>query len=138
MKQQKPTNKPRIKLTFKQRLFCRYYLETFGNGTEAVIKAGYKVKENRKSAACIASENLKKPKISQHINLSLKQIGLNDTTVQLHHLSLIKQDKNLHAKNRAIDMYYKLNGKYLSIKLEGGYDEKLKQFLDEMDKELPQ
>lgn len=137
MKQQKPTNKLRIKLTLKQRLFCRYYLETFGNGTEAVIKAGYKVKENRRSAACIASENLKKTKISQHINLSLKQVGLNDTTVLLHHLSLIKQNKNLHAKNRAIDMYYRLKGKYLPTKLEDDNDERLKQFLDKQAKRLP-
>lgn len=29
------------KLTLKQKLFCQYYLETFGNSTEASIMAGY-------------------------------------------------------------------------------------------------
>ncbi len=32
------------KLTIKQKRFCEYYLETLGNGTEAVIKAVYEVK----------------------------------------------------------------------------------------------
>jgi hypothetical protein len=45
-------------LTIKQRKFIKYYLE-LGNATEAVIKAGYDVKDNE-SAAQIGYENLRK------------------------------------------------------------------------------
>jgi len=132
------------KLTLKQRLFCRYYLETIGNGTEAVIKAGYKVKHknnqpDRILAKSIASENLTKPDISAYINLQLKQTGFNDTSVLLHHLSLINQNTNLHAKNKAIDMYYKVKGKYSpkQVGVEHGINERLKKFLDRQAKRLP-
>lgn len=46
------------KLRPKQKKFVDAYLET-GNGTEAVVRAGYDVKD-RNSAATIASENLRK------------------------------------------------------------------------------
>jgi len=48
----------RTQLTQKQETFCVKYFELL-NGTEAAIQAGYK----RKTAAVIASENLRKPKI---------------------------------------------------------------------------
>lgn len=118
MKQQKQVKKARRKkLTLKQKLFCQYYLETLGNGTEAVIRAGYKVtskegQPDRILAKSIASENLTKPYIRKHIDKLLKAKGFNDDSVKLQHLSLISQSKNLPVKVRAIDLYYKVKGDY--------------------------
>ena len=50
------------KLTAKQQRFCDEYLIDL-NGTEAAIRAGY----SKKTAAVIASENLKKPNIKKYI-----------------------------------------------------------------------
>lgn len=98
-------------LTLKQRRFCEYYLET-GNGTEAVIKAGYKIKGNMRLASVIASENLRKPNISTFISLKLERLGFDDTSIKKHHLFLISQFADLSVKAKAIDMYYKLKGTY--------------------------
>ena len=50
------------KLTAKQQRFCDEYLIDL-NGKEAAIRAGY----SKKTAAVIASENLKKPNIKKYI-----------------------------------------------------------------------
>ncbi len=109
--------KKKAKLTIKQKMFCKYYLETHGNGTEAVLRAGYKVgdkdgKPNRTTAKSIASENLTKPYIKEHINELLEVKGFNDESVKMQHLSLITQSENLSVKARAIDIYYKVKGNY--------------------------
>jgi len=106
------------KLTLKQRLFCDYYLNLQGNGTKAVIKAGYNVKGNKRLAATIASENLTKPNILAHIEQGLEKFGFNEGNIQKHHLFLIKQFANLSVKAKAIDMYYKLKGNYSAKKYE--------------------
>lgn len=109
--------KKKKRLTLKQKLFCKYYLETLGNATESVIRAGYGVKRksgqpDRILAKSLASENLAKPYIRKHINELLKAKGFNDESVKLQHLSLISQSKNLPVKVRAIDLYYKVKGDY--------------------------
>jgi phage terminase small subunit len=58
----KPKKKP--KLTLKQEKFVNKYIET-GNGTEAVIQAGYDT--NRDVARRISSENLTKPDIQKAV-----------------------------------------------------------------------
>ena len=109
-------------LTLKQKLFCQYYLENSGNGTNAVIKAGYRVnkngKLNRNLAKSIASENLTKPDIRKYIEELLKATGFNKESVKLQHLSLISQSENLPVKAKAIDMFYKLTGDYAATKIE--------------------
>lgn len=121
-----------MKLTFKQKQFCQHYIEACGNGTEAVVKAGYKVGKkgtvDRNLAKSIASENLTKPDVRKHIEQLLEAKGFNDESVQLQHLELISQTDNLSIKARAIDMYYKLKGKYtqnnnLDIEVKGVFDE---------------
>ena len=110
------------KLTYKQKIFCEYYIETYGNGTEAVIKAGYKLSKkgtiNKNLAKSIASENLTKPDIRKYIDELLEVSGFNDDSVKLQHLNLISQSDNLSVKAKAIDMYYKLAGKYSPTKVE--------------------
>ena len=51
-----------IKLTAKQQRFCDEYLIDL-NATQAAIRAGY----SEKTAAVIATENLRKPNISEYI-----------------------------------------------------------------------
>lgn len=55
---------PRTKPTYKQRAFARAYVEAEGNGTEAVIKAGYKVK-SRAVAKAMAPRLLATPVVQQ-------------------------------------------------------------------------
>jgi len=110
------------KLTLKQRLFCKYYLDGSGNATEAVIKAGYNVskkkgKPDRMLARNIASENLAKLGIKEYIRKRLDTIGLNDENVMRQHAFLINQFSDLPSKIRAIDMYYKKTGQYAATRL---------------------
>lgn len=104
-------------LTIKQKLFCRHYVETLGNGTEAVLRAGYKLSKksgrpDKNLAKSIASENLTKPDILAYINSLIEKAGLNDENVATQHWFLVNQNADLSVKTRAIDMYYKLKGKY--------------------------
>ena len=61
-------------LTIKQRKFLRAYIE-LGNLTEAVIRAGYKVKD-RDNASIIGWENLRK--LRPHIASILEMRGIDD------------------------------------------------------------
>ena len=128
------------KLSLKQKLFCQFYIENFGNGTIAVIKAGYKVdkngKMNRNLAKSIASENLTKPDIRKYIDELLEASGFNNESVKLQHLNLISQSKNLPVKVKAIDMYYRLSGKYSATKIEQTNPD-MEAALDRINKLLP-
>jgi len=97
-------------ITMKERLFCEHYLEQYGNGVQAVYKAGYKVK-NAIVASGIAYENLRKPHIYSYINSLLEERGYNDDNVAKQHAFLLQQHADLKTKAKAIEMYYKLRGK---------------------------
>lgn len=56
-----------LKLTPKQKLFCKYYLISL-NATDAAIKAGY----SKKTADVIGSENLVKPNIKEYLQSEMK------------------------------------------------------------------
>lgn len=56
------------KLSVKQQKFADNYIET-GNATQSAIDAGY----SKKTAAVIASENLTKPNIKEHIDKRMKE-----------------------------------------------------------------
>jgi len=113
--------KSKDKLTLKQRRFCDYYLECFGNATQAVIKAGYNISKkngtpDRNLAKSIASENLTKPDIVKYLQKGLEATGFNDKAIMKQHLFLINQFSNLSIKAKAIDMYYKKAGAYVPEK----------------------
>lgn len=138
----------KYKLEPKQKLFCDYWLINGYNGTQAVIDAGYDVypirkdgsksrEPNRRSASAISAENLTKLNIIQYINLQLDRSGLNDINVKAHHSYLINQFVDLAAKNKAIDMYYKLNGSYAAEKVEHGIEAEAADLLERMSKILP-
>jgi len=67
-----------IKLTDKQKLFVDYYVgEARQNATKAAKFAGY----SEKTAYSIGSENLRKPEISEQIEMRLKELTLSATAV---------------------------------------------------------
>jgi len=103
-------------LSLKEKLFCEKYLELKGNGVEAVIQAGYKVK-SRMIASSLSYEYLIKPHISNYITKMLEEYGFNDDNVTKQHLYLINQFGDLKSKGRGIDMFYKLKGSYAAEKI---------------------
>ncbi|MEK7498139.1 MAG: terminase small subunit [Patescibacteria group bacterium] len=111
------------KLSLKQKLFCQAYVETRGNATEAVLRAGYSLSKknghpDRNLAKSIASENLTKPYISEYIKELLDKSGLNNENVAIQLKFLISQFSDLSVKLRAIDVYYKKTGAYAPEKQE--------------------
>lgn len=110
-------------LTYKQRLFCEYYLEFSGNKINALIEAGYDIyvkdrngnstgKINYGVAKNLASENLTKPNLCAYIALKLEEYGFTDENVEKQHLFLINQFDDLSSKAKGIDLYYKRKNLY--------------------------
>ncbi|GAH59537.1 unnamed protein product [marine sediment metagenome] len=97
-----------------EKVFCEKYIEFRGNGTEAILAAGFKTK-NRKSASAMASRRLLKPRIAQFLKsiLSGNVSMSNDTEKVMKHLAfLITQNKSFSIKLRAIRLYNKLARRY--------------------------
>lgn len=103
-------------LTIREKAFCDAYLEMRGSGMDAIFTAGYKPK-SKGIAAAMAYEMLKKPDIISYINLRLEEYGFNEDNVMRQHLFLLNQHANFMAKKDAIDMFYKLRGKYAASKI---------------------
>lgn len=104
------------RITLKEKIFCERYLDFQGNGSEAAFEA-YKCK-NMQTAGAIAYENLKKPHIIAYIDLKLEERGFCDENVRKQHLFTLNQFADLGAKNKAIDMFYKMKGKYTTERIE--------------------
>ena len=118
-------------LTLKEKKFCDLYLEWGGNGTNAAYEV-YNC-NNRRTAASVASENLTKPNICSYLGLKLEEYGYSDDNVKKQHLFVLNQMSNLSAKNKAIDMYYKVTGEYAPEKREHSIrDNSLSRLLDEI------
>ena len=109
-------DKKQYRLSLQEKKFCEDYLKLRGNGTEAAMN-NYKCK-NFRVAATIAYENLRKPHIIAYIDLKLEEYGYNDDNVTKQHLFTLQQFADLAQKNKAIDMFYKLKGKYAPEKVE--------------------
>ena len=61
----------------------------------------------------MAYKILRKPQIRSLIDAKLEEYGFNDYSVNQQHLFLLNQSADLKTKSKAIDMFYKLKGKYL-------------------------
>ncbi len=108
------------RLTQKQKLFCEIMATLSTNGGNAVIDAGYNVtKPNKtidiKMAWVISSQNLRKLNINAYIDLLLKDLNIDDTVADREHAYILRQRDDLTNKRGAIDMYYKLKGRYAPI-----------------------
>ena len=97
-------------LTLKEKKFSDLYLQFNGNGTRAAFET-YNCK-NARVAAAVASENLTKPNIIAYLNFKLEEYGFNEENVKKQHLFILNQFADLSAKNKAIDMYYRVTNRY--------------------------
>lgn len=102
-----------LKLTPKQEAFCRAYTdfgnqETFGNATNA-YKYAY---QNTASWSTQEAAKMKTNEtIMKRINELLQRQGLNDVDVDLEHLKVIKQDRDLSNKMKGIIEFNRLKGR---------------------------
>lgn len=133
--------KPKIlKLNYKQELFCRYYIETCGNKTKSALLAfsitnrelalamieGEKLSDAQKTLATagyfvgsvMGSEYFEKPHIKQRIEELIETEYFTDGITKREHVKILLQDKDLSTKKGAIEMYYKLKGKFAPEKQE--------------------
>ena len=113
----------RYSMQYKQQLFADYYLEFSGDRIEAIISAGYDVnykdregndtgEPNRKLCSVMAYELLSSPNITSYINSKMAERGFNSDNVEEQHLFLLNQHADLKMKAKAVDMFYKVRGKY--------------------------
>lgn len=137
----------------KEKLFCEAYLELKGDGVEAIIEAGYDVYKkdkqgnelypNRKLAAVMAYENLRKPNLIAYVDSKLEEYGFNDESVKRQHLFLLNQFADLTNKGKAVDMFYKLKGSYapekainFNVNADVTHNEKAQKVADKYEEEL--
>tara|TARA_R110002020_G_scaffold122850_1_gene278757 strand:- start:371 stop:754 length:384 start_codon:yes stop_codon:yes gene_type:complete len=112
------------KLTFKQELFCKKYIEYRGNGTKSYCDAFDKDYNNPKDNALArnqASELIAKPNIVVRIRELLDETGLNNLFVDNELKHLIWQDDDRNAKAKGIDIYNKIARRYdekIEVKIE--------------------
>jgi phage terminase small subunit len=106
--------KARRKLTKKQADFVRCYIET-GNGVRAALKA-YDT-DDYMTAHSIAVENLQKPTVRALIDEIMEEIGFDDKHLKRIHMKLL-DDENRSIALKALDMAYKLKGRYAQAQLE--------------------
>jgi len=119
------------RVTTKQEIFCQEWVDEVGNGTYAALKAFdiegkelLDIEEKDRTdeqkmlcsrihntAAVMATEYLRNPKLRKRIDEILDERGFNDDIVKQEHFKIIKHGKD-EVKMRAISDYYKLKGKY--------------------------
>jgi len=124
------------RITYKEKDFCEHFLDFKGNGAEAAFET-YNCK-NIRVAASVASENLTKPHIIAYVDLKLTERGFSDENVKKQHLFTLNQFADFGAKNKAIDMFYKLKGDYAPerLKVEHEFDDVSDKELAEIEKTL--
>lgn len=94
-------------LTLKEQKFVSYWTE-FGNGTEAVKKAGYDV-ANDNVAANLAWRLLRKAKIQTTVRDELKVFGIT-SEYRYEKLKKVMESGNLRLVLRALELLWKIDG----------------------------
>lgn len=99
-----------MKLTLKQRTFCRYFLsdELWGNASMAYAKAyGYDLTSSKENPTVRVNSSrlLTNANISQEINRLLKEMGFNHAEMDKNLLFVAMQTVDLEAKVMAIKLY---------------------------------
>lgn len=100
----------------RQKAFCEFYAED-PDGTAAAIKAGY----SRKTAASIASENLRKPELLAYIRQlqdKAAEIRLASATMAKAYLSGVMQDSDEKTSDRirAAELLLKGSGAFVHFR----------------------
>ena len=104
------------KIGLNERKFCECFLDFKGNGAEAAFET-YDCR-NIRVAAAMASRLLTSVNIIAYVDKRLEETGFSDDNVKKQHLFTLNQFADLGAKNKAIDMFYKLKGEYAPEKFE--------------------
>lgn len=126
------------KADLKYEAFANSYIKNGFNGTKTA-KELYNPKDDN-SAATIASDNLRKPKVQEKIKEAMEKAGLTHDFIAEATKRNIKQSKNYGASNSAIDIYHKLEGNYaperranLNINVPANLDIAMKELLQELE-----
>ena len=98
------------KIQIRARQFAKAYIRNKGNGKKTAEEL-YNAK-NDNVARNIASTNLIKPIFQREILREMEEQGITGGFLTQEHHKVIRQDKNLPAKNTALDMAYKIRGDY--------------------------
>lgn len=100
-----------MKLTPKQELFCKYYIESL-NATQSAIRAGY----SEKVARQIGCENLAKPNIKAFIDENMKKLDnimtINEILKELTDIARCNKTPTF-AKIKALELLGKRYGLWL-------------------------
>ncbi len=131
------------KVSMKQKKFVRGYIESSGNATTAVIRAGYNV-GTRKNAGNMGWALLKKPKVQEELRIQLQKAGMTDEYAFDALKEVIEGGKGRKATAadalKGIDMFIKLRGLYPAEKRAiSTFDVKAElrgKTLDELEEEL--
>lgn len=129
-----------LKLPYKQELFCRYYIETCGNKVKSALLAfditnrdlalgmmdGMKYADEDLRNAQLAyitgstmgCEYTEKLSVKERIEELIEKEYFTDGVVKREHTKMILQEKDLSTKKGAVEMYYKLKGKFAPEKTE--------------------
>jgi len=99
-------------LTLRQKEFAENYLKMDGKRVPALMATkGYKPK-NANTARQMAYQLLTNANVVAYIETLLDAQGLNEHNVKKQHAFLLKQQENLQVKAKAVEMFYKTEGKY--------------------------
>lgn len=99
------------------------------NFGQILKESGYSVSVSKKPHLVLSS-----PEFQKALNKALGDLGFQ---VKFQHLFLINQYDNLQVKAKAIDMYYKLTGKYQAVKIQSVYDEEIEEALTKIARLVP-
>lgn len=108
------------KTTLKQKKFVKELVKT-GNGTQAIINAGYNAK-SRRVAGVMAVDNLNKPSVQNALLTELDKVGLTDVRIAELLEEAITSGVGRDSRNsdalRGLDMLHKIKGSYAPKKIE--------------------
>lgn len=102
-------------LTIKQRKYVEAVTQ-HGNGTQAVIDAGYDV-QDRQVAKVISSENMTKPQLQREIEVIMERRGMTeDNAVEMHNELLHSEDPRIRLDS--LKLYYQVKGLFAPKRVE--------------------
>lgn len=105
------TNKDGIIYSELEEGFCQGYVLNKGNGTQAMFDTGNFTTRN--SAGVVANEYLRKPKILARINELVDKHVMTEEEADFELGKVIRQEAELPAKTKGLEIYNKLKGRYL-------------------------
>ena len=101
--------KERKRLTLKQEAWVKKTADTL-NPTQAALQT-YETKSYN-TAGQIATENLNKPQLKERLLQVMAEKGIDNSFLLTKHKENVSQNKNLPARNTALDMFYRILGSY--------------------------